>query len=50
MTAAEVLAFILEIVSIIKNSSNPSAAMKRAITAAETEALNVAADEALKRL
>jgi hypothetical protein len=39
-----------ELLDIIIASPNPQAALERAKTAAATEALNVAADEALKRM
>lgn len=50
MSLAEVLSFVAELVGIIAKSPDPRAAMQRARVAAETEALNVAADEALRRL
>ena len=40
----------LLLLDIILSSKNPPAALERARVAAETEALNFAADEALKRL
>lgn len=50
MTLAEVLAFVAELVGIIARSPDPRSAMQRAKVAAETEVLNLAADEALRRL
>jgi hypothetical protein len=44
------LELLKRLLDIVLASPNPDAAMQRAIAAAETEALNVAADEALKRL
>ncbi len=44
------LMLLKELIEIILNSSDPVAAIKRAKEAAATEALNIAADEALKRL
>lgn len=44
------LELLKRLLDIVLSSPNPDAAMRRAIVAAETEALNVAADEALKRL
>ena len=39
-----------ELLEIILASPNPRAALERAKVAAETEAINTAADEALKKL
>ena len=44
------LSLLKQLLDVVLASRDPDAAMRRAITAAETEALNVAADEALKRL
>lgn len=44
------LQLLKELIEIILASPDPRAAITRAKVAAETEALNVAADEALKRL
>jgi hypothetical protein len=44
------MTLLRKLIDIVLASSDPDAALRRAIVAAETEALNVAADEALKRL
>lgn len=44
------LSLLKQLIDIVLASPDPDAAMRRAIVAAETEALNAAADEALKRL
>ena len=44
------MSLLKQLLDIVLASKDPDAAMRRAIVAAETEALNTAADEALKRL
>lgn len=46
----QLLLLFRELLDIILASPDPHAALARAKVAAETEALNVAADEALRRL
>ena len=47
---APLLSLLKELLDIVLASKDPDAAMRRAIVAAETEAMNMGADEALRKL